>query len=174
MRIMARVLVGVAAVCLAGLAGGCEHFNVIVMLDKDDPGLKDAKGTLNSIEVNIVGVNQIEFPVWEQMSVTKYWEPGNRTRESAVKYVMTFGANAPDEQLLKIDDPIWKKWDERNAEYLFVLAFLPGEDKPGLADPRRIFLPYKTSKWESRYWGKDTIKIQLKSGGLTSLRQPNK
>lgn len=179
MRIMARVLVGVAAVCLAGLAGGCEHFNVHVLLDKNDPGLTDAKGTLKSIEVHIVGVNKTEFPVWEQMSMSKYWEVGNSIRESAVKYVMTFGAKSPaelvTEQVLKKNDPIWDKWDERNAEYLFVLAFLPGiEDKPGAADPRRIFLPYDPGKWEKRYWGNDTIKIELKSGGLTSLRQPNK
>jgi len=172
MRIVTRVLFGLAAVCLVG---GCEHFNVHVMLDKNDVGLKDDKGALKSIEVHIVAVSRTEFPRWETMSMTEYWEPGNPMRESAIKYVMTFGANSPIEQVLQKTDPIWAKWDERNAEQLLVLVFLPGiKDKPGEADPRRLILPYDSSKWENRYWGNDTIKIELRSGGLISLRQPNK
>jgi hypothetical protein len=175
MKMIKRVLVGVAAACLAGLAGGCEGFNVHVLLDKNDPGLKDAKGTLKSIEVNIVAVNDTELPRWEQMSMSSYWEPDNPIRKSAVKYVMTFGEKAPEEQLLKKTDPIWQTWKERKATQLLILAFLPGiADQPGKADPRRVILTLDSSKWENRYWGNDTIKIQLGSGGLTPLRQPNK
>jgi hypothetical protein len=109
------------------------------------------------------------------MSMSSYWEPGNPMRESAVKYVMTFGASAAKEQILAKSDPIWQKWKERKATHLLVMAFLPGiKDQPGGADPRRIILPLDSSKWEKRYWGNDTIKVQLGAGGLTPLRQPNK
>jgi len=175
MRIMTRVLVGVAAVCLAGLAGGCEGFNVHVMLDKNDPGMKDAKGTLKSIEVNIVAVNETELPRWETIPMSEYWDPENPLRKSAVKCVMTFGEKLPEEQLLKKDDPIWKTWKDRKATWLIILANLPGiKDQPGWADPRRIHMTLDSSKWENRYWGSDTIKIQIGSGGLTPLRQPNR
>lgn len=175
MRIMARVLVGVAAVCLAALSGGCEGFNVHVLLDKNDAGLKDAKGTLKSIEVNVVAVNDTELPRWEQMSMNAYWEPDNAIRKSAVKYVMTFSEKSPEELILKKDNPIWTTWKERKATQLLILAFLPGiADQPGKADPRRVILTLDSSKWENRYWGNDTIKIQLGAGGLTPLRQPNR
>lgn len=172
MRIMTRVLLGLAVACLAC---GCQHFNVHVMPDKNDVGLKDEKGVLKSIEIHIVAVSRTELPHWETMSMTDYWEPGNTTRESAIKHVMKFGENASTEQVLRKSDPIWKKWDDRNAQNLLVLAYLPWiKDVPGSADARRLILPYDPGKWENRYWGKDTIKIELRSGGLISLRQPNK
>ncbi len=172
MRILTRVFLGLAAVCLVG---GCEHFNVHVMLDQKDVGLKDEKGALKATEVHVVAVSETELPHWQTMSMTEYWEPGNATRESAIKHVMTFGENSPTEQVLGKNDPIWKKWDNRNAHSLLVLAFLPGiKDAAGSADARRLILPYDPGKWEQRYWGKDTIKVELRSGGLVSLRQPNK
>ena len=170
-----RAWFGLAAICLAGLVGGCQHFNVHVMPDMNDAGLKDDKGALKSLEIHIVAVSATEQSHWETMSMSEYWEPGNPTRESAIKYVMTFGENSPAEQVLRKDNPIWKKWDNRNAQSLIVLAFLPGiKDVPGSADARRLILPYDPGKWEKRYWGNDTIKIELRSGGLISLRQPNK
>lgn len=174
---MTRVWFGVAVICLAGLAGGCgEGFNVQVLLDKNDPGLKDEKGALKSIEVNIVAVNDAEWPRWEQMSMSDYWEVGNAMRTSAVKHVMTFSEGSPDFQVLKKADPIWQTWlKQRQAKHLLVLAFLPGiKDQVGAADPRRAILPLKVDRWEKYYWGEDTIRIQLGSGGLTPLRQPNR
>jgi len=171
-----RAWFGVAVICLAGLAGGCEGFNVHVLLDKNDPKLKDENGVLKSIEVHIVAVNDVELPRWEHMSMSDYWEPDNPIRTSAVKYVMTFGEGSPDSQVLAKSDPIWKTWlKQRKAKHLLVLAFLSGiKDQAGMPDPRRIILPLDPSKWENRYWGNDTIKIQLGSGGLTPLRQPNR
>jgi len=175
MGIMTRVLFGLAVMCLVGLVGGCEHFNVIVMLDANDTGLKDDTGALKSTQVDIVAVSRTEFPRWEKMSMSEYWEPGCPIPKSAIRHVMTFGEKLPIEQVLRKSDPIWKKWDERNAEYFLILTNLPGiKDEPGAADPRRLILPYDPGKWEKRYWGNDTIKIELRSGGLISLRQPNK
>jgi len=153
---------------LAVVAGGCGT-SVRVVLDETDPGLKDSKGALKSIEVNIVAVSYTELPKWEQKSMTEYWEPGDQLRQSAEKIVMTFGEGQPTEQKLAGNDPIWKKWDKRYAKHLLILANLPGiKDQAGGADVRRLILrTYKD------IWNED-IKVVLRSGGMTPMKDDGK
>ncbi len=179
MSMMRRIVLTVGVVSVAWLGGGCGEgpFDVEVSLAEGDPKLKDEDGTVRSIEVNLVAVNDTEKPVWEQVSMSEYWEPGNAIRDSAAKHVMTFGQGFPKTQVLKKKNAIWRTWlRERQAKHLFILADLPWiqQDKPGDADPRRLILPLEVGKWEWYLWGADTIKIQVSAGGLTSLRQPKK
>lgn len=179
---MKQVLIGVGLVCVAMVAGGCTEapFHVSVKLDESDPGLKDKIGAVQSIEVNVIAVNDVEFKRWEEMSMNAYWEPDNAVRKSAKKFVMTFGQDHPSRQVLTRQDPIWKNWlDERKATKVLVLAYIPWlrADKPGTADPRRIILPLDPWKYDWSLWpGEEakTIPILIQSGGLHCLRQPKK
>lgn len=167
------------AILLASLAAGCSPgaFNVEVYLDETDTGLRDKIGAVQSIEINFVGVNETEYRRWEQMSMNDYWEPDNRMRTSAIKYVLTFGEGHPKKQMLKISDPIWREWvTKRQANHLFVMAYLPWiqEDSPGNADPRREILPLERGRWEWSAWGSLTIPVELRATGMTLLRQPTK
>ncbi|MGB2823368.1 MAG: hypothetical protein WBF17_20465 [Phycisphaerae bacterium] len=169
----------VGAVCMACLVGGCNPgpFNVEILLDERDRGLQDKIGAVQSIEVNFVGVSDTDYRRWEQMSMNGFWEPDNKIRTSAIKYVMRFGEGHPKKQILSLKDPIWREWiDKRQANHLFVLAYLPWlqEDSPGDADPRRKILPLERGRWEWSAWGALTIPIELRATGMTLLRQPNK
>jgi len=177
MRTMKRVLLSVGATSLAWLAVGCGPgpFNVEVFLDESDTGLRDKVKAIQSLEVNLVGVNATEVNRWKQMSMNGYWEPDSPIRKSAKKYVMTFGQAHPKTQVLKKHDPVWSEWITKlKANHLFILVYLPWihKDQPGDADPRRIALPLEKGRWEWSLWGADTIKIQIGSGGITCLRQP--
>jgi hypothetical protein len=176
MNSSSRMVWALGAGLLACALGGCGygHFNMEVALDENDEGLRGKLGkTVQSIEVNLIGVNDTEFRRWEQVPMSQYWQPDNPFRLSAKKYVMTFGGSAARKQLLARSDPIWDVWQERNATHLFVLAYLPWitQDQPGEGDPRRIILPLKISCWDGYNWGANDIPIQLGSGGITSLRQ---
>jgi hypothetical protein len=179
MGTMNRAVLVIGTLALAFLAGGCDPgpFNVEVLLDDNDTGLRDKIGSVKSIEVDFIGVNESELERWKQMSVNSFWEPDNAIRAGAKKHVMTFGqSNLPKQVLLK-KELIWKTWiADRGAEYLVVVAYLPWiqKDQPGEADPRRVILPLKVSKWEWSLWGADTIPVQIGSGGMTLLRQPKK
>jgi hypothetical protein len=63
-------------------------------------------------------------------------------------------------------------WKERKAEYLFVLADLPGvyTDNVGNADARRLRLPAV----ESKHWGmrKKKIDIRIEESNVVSLTVP--
>ena len=123
-----------------------------------------------SIEVNLIGVSDTEFHRWTTTSMAQYWQPGNPMRENAKKYVMRFGRDLPQQQILKKNDPIWRVWSKRKAKHLFVLADLRGgfKDAPGNADPRRLILPiYKCWKWHQ-----DTIAVQLESNGVNCFTLP--
>ena len=179
MNRMKRLLLVVGLGSVASLAGGCAPgpFNVEVLLDERDTGLQDKIGAVQSIEVNLVGISDTDLRRWEEMSMNSYWEPDNKIRASAIKFVMRFGEGHPKKQKLSVNDPIWREWiEKRQANHLFVLAYLPWlqKDSPGDADPRRKTLPLERGRWEWSAWGSLTIPIELRATGMTLLRQPNK
>jgi hypothetical protein len=122
------------------------------------------------VEVHLVAVNRFEKDLWEQESMTNYWTPGNQLRQSAKDYtrIIRFG-QGPCKQTIPSSDPIRKKWRARQAEYLFVLADLPGTftDMPGNADARRVRLPAP----DSECWGltQREINISIESGKVVPL-----
>jgi hypothetical protein len=178
MGTMNKAVLVIGSLALTFLAAGCGEgpFNVQVGLDDNDTGLRDKIGSVKTVEVDLVGVNESELERWKQMSVKEFWEPDNAIRAGAKKYVMTFGQGNLPKQILVKKDPIWKIWiGDRKAKYLVVLAYLHWiKDQPGEADPRRVILPLEVEKWDWSLWGADTIPIQIGSGGMTLLRQPKK
>jgi hypothetical protein len=125
------------------------------------------------VEVHLVGVNRFEKDLWETTSMTDYWTPGNQLRKSAKEYtyVIQFG-RGPCEETLSKKDPIRKIWKKRKAEYLFILADLPGvyTDSAGNADVRRLRLP----ALDSDRWGlrKKKIDIRIEESNIVSLTVP--
>jgi len=146
------------------LAGGCSQ--AVNVITADDICEK-------SVEVHLVGVNRYEKDTWEAMSMTDYWKPENKIRESARAYthVIQFG-QGPCEIALAKNDPIRRIWKSRKSEYLFVLADLPDifPDFPGNADARRLRLPAVGSEdWGFR---KETINIRVEGSNIVSLTIP--
>ncbi|MHC4166091.1 MAG: hypothetical protein ACYSWQ_03960 [Planctomycetota bacterium] len=146
------------------LISGCSQKATVVA---SDPICK------KSVEVHLVGVNRFEKDLWETTSITDYWTPGSQLRKNAQEYthVIQFG-RGPCEVALGGKDPIVKVWKKRKAEYLFVLADLPGvyEDSDGNADARRLRLPALGSKrWGMR---KKKINIRIEESNIVSLTVP--
>jgi hypothetical protein len=153
---------GVLVGCM--LAGGCSR--VVNVIATEDICKK-------SVEVHLVGVNRFEKDQWETMSMTDYWYPTNQLRKSAKEYtyVVRFG-QGPCEQSLGKKEPVRDTWKSRKAEYLFVLADLPGTfpDLPGNADARRLRLPAPSSKcWKQ---SQKEINIRIESSNIVPLTIP--
>ncbi len=157
----------VSTMLLLGLlTGGCSQKVTVVA---SDPICK------KSVEVHLVGVNRLELETdsWEKTSMTDYWAPGSELRKRAQEYthVIQFG-QGPCEVALGKKDPIRKVWKKKKAEYLFVLADLPGthEDSEGSTDARRLRLPALGSK----RWGmsKKKIDIRIEESNIVSLTVP--
>jgi hypothetical protein len=151
------------------LAGGCSVIrgSKSVNVTASDPICK------KSVEVHLVGINSSEKDLWETMSMTDYWTPGNQLRKSAKEYtyVIQFG-RGPCMASLGKKDPIWRTWKDRKVEYLFVLADLPGvfTDSPGNADARRLQLPAANSKrWG---WRNKKIDIRIEESNVVTLTIP--
>lgn len=146
------------------LAGGCSR--VVNVAATEDICTK-------SVEVHLVGVNRFEKDRWDTMSMTRYWDPENPDRISAkdYTYVIQFG-QGPCEKTLAKKDPIHNIWKSRKAEYLFVLADLPGmfSDRPGNADARRLRLPGIGSKCWKR--GQREINISIERSNIVPLTIP--
>jgi len=126
-----------------------------------------------SVEVHLVGINSSEKDLWETMSMTDYWTPGNQLRKSAQEYtyVIQFG-RGPCMVTLGKKDPIRRTWKNRKIQYLYVLADLPGvfADSAGNADARRMQLPAANSKrWG---WRDKKIDIRIEESNIVSLTIP--
>jgi hypothetical protein len=157
-------LVLAGLISLASLLGGCatapkpQAYSIKVELD---PALA---GT--SLQVDVMGANKVsDLPKWESYSVTEYWQPGNVARRDARKATMQFGRGRPESQILAANDPRWSEWMNTGAQYLVILADLPGSwtDRPGNADPRRVILPLDKSEWVK---GTGTIEFVIQQSGI--------
>jgi hypothetical protein len=148
---------------IALLGSGCAQRIVNVEATEDICG--------KSVEIHLVGVNESQQRQWDTESMTRYWEPENQLRKSAKEYtyVIKFGQGQPCEAILGGKEPVRDEWKKRKAEYLYVLADLPGifEDKDGNADARRLRIPFLTSKcWKFQ---DKKIEINVENSGIVCL-----
>jgi hypothetical protein len=152
---------------IAGGCGGIPRSRYISLTATEDVCKK-------SVEVHLVGVNRSEKEQWEKVSMTEYWQPKNPLRDSAKEYTHVFHfGEEPCEKILSKKDPIQKVWKKkRKAEYLFIMADLPGlfPDMDGNADARRLQLPAPYSKcWELL---QTEIRLEIDSSKIVSLTIP--
>lgn len=102
-----------------------------------------------SIQVDIIGISQAEYPIWANKPVSEYFNPSDRTRTRAIKKTMTFYASDNAPKALSNHDILWDQWAPRDIAYLVVLADIPGKhiDQHGSLDQRRLFLPLNANHW---------------------------
>jgi hypothetical protein len=131
--------------------------------------------TANSVEVNLVGVNQRDYARWASYPVNQYWSPNDPLRREVHAggraYVMVLSADDPKPKELSRSDPIWSKWRTDGATQLFVLAFLPGarpESGRSGGDPQRLIFPLDNCRWK----GVDMLGVTVEPSGLTSRSVP--
>src|SRR6267143_6159836 len=156
-------LISILAVCLSGCAsckpgvpGGPQAYEVKVSLD---PSLLQA-----SVVVDVVGVNAVSLPRWENYSMSQYWKAGDALRNDADKVTLSFvSGNSPTNRLARTD-PKWTSWLAKGATHLLVLADLPGApaDKPGNQDARRYILPLGRCWWPNKT---KTLTVQVHKSG---------
>ena len=160
---------------LAG-CGGIGRFDVVVTLDKE--GFKGELGTIPSVEINLIGVNQVEYPEWSAKSMTAYWEPDHPPRITMVRkgyaHVMTFGEEQPIRQVLYRSHSIWNEWEAKGSAHLLVLSNYPRvcKDQAGNADPRRNILPLEKKRWKGYFWGKRVLWLEVTPSGLICHTPP--
>jgi hypothetical protein len=152
----------IALLATGFLTGGCDWIKPMVTRTISVTAADDV--CKKSVEVHLVGVPRWERDTWAEMSMSEYWEPENELRKRAEEYtyVIRFGKE-PCKRVFGKEEPMRKVWKEEcKAEYLFVLADLPGvfDDHLGNKDARRVEVP----ALDSDDWGwQKEIEIVIKS-----------
>ena len=160
---LASILSGTLLSLMCGCVGDAVGRYGVVLSNERNPR--------QSVQVDVVAVNDTEYGQWRSYSMTDYWRPDDRLRRDAADYRRTFrfGLHQSAVQELKIEDAVWQKWESMGARHLFILADLGAfEDKMGENDPRRLILPL-----ERRRWDDETIRIRVDSSGIRCLTPPN-
>jgi len=110
-----------------------------------------------SIEVDLIGISEIERPAWEGYDLDQYWTAGDSRRANADKLSRNLETGQP--WVVSRADPQWQKWLSHGATELLILANLPGHFTAGPTDPRRTFLPLAPSQWKTKS-GRLEIEVQ--------------
>ncbi|MGA2441277.1 MAG: hypothetical protein ABSH08_09965 [Tepidisphaeraceae bacterium] len=140
-------------------------FDVTVSLD-------DATAKTNSVEIDLVAVNQNELKRWDNVSVDDYWQPDNALRRTEDKFVMKFD-DASNSKTLPVDDPHWAEWQSHTAMYLVAIGYIPGvaASGEGEADPRRQIVTVDAYRW--RHNKATELKFEVDSSGIRCITQPD-
>jgi len=157
-------VVGFASAMLVCAGCGSWPKNVVV---REDKSLNDG-GTWAVVEVHLIGVNKVELPRWQNLSVSEYWSPsGEGRRPNEYTKVLRLGTGSTTVTVGK-DDPIWKKWTSGGKTDLVVLADLKGirEGQAGQADPRRLVVPIKKVRYANSV---QQITISVERNGVSLL-----
>lgn len=159
------VLLGGTAMLMVGCTDKVQPYLLVV--ECDDAIAK------RSVEVDLLGVTALEKPEWEAYSVSKYWEPDDKKRASAVdKVIKEFGPGHPRRYVLSLKDPavkqIWSAWMGRGVTDLIVIAHLKSVtgDERGNADPRRKTLPLKLKLVKELYPKAKGFRIFVQDGSV--------
>ena len=163
---------------MAALVGctGMGRFDLEVTLDQN--AFQAELSTIPSVEVNFIGVNRVEHPVWSNYSINKYWMPENPQRVSAARQqqtaAITFDQQSPFRQVISRTNRVWDRWRAKGAMHLIVLCNYPrtSQDKPGDADVRRVVLPLDKQRWAGYFWGRRRIRFHVSPRGIDCLTPP--
>lgn len=152
-----------AAAAVLVLLGGCSRLGQYTVQ-------VESTASMDSIQVDIVGVNEAEYERWATYSMDAYWAPGNAFRNNAAdRVVLRFGMGCEARQTIGRKDPCWKAWRARQCRYLFILTNAgPLRSTEGTpSDPRRLILPLEKKRWDGR-----TIEIRVLPGGVVCVNGP--
>ena len=118
----------------------------------------------SSVEVNLVGVNELGKSNWEQLKIDNWW--GSIKYHDAEKHVMKFGQGQEKTQILAKKDTIWNQWLGSGSKYLYVIADIPNiiSKNLGSADPRVLSLPLRKDCWKAK-----TVIVKVDSSQVQSL-----
>jgi len=124
----------------------------------------------DSIQVDLVGVNDAEYERWAAYPLDEYWSPTNTFRKNAAdRVVLRFGMGHERVQSIGRKDACWTAWRARQCRYLFVLTNAgPLRSGEGAAvDPRRLILPLERKRWDGK-----SIQVQVQPGGVVCVNGP--
>jgi hypothetical protein len=167
--LIVRLAIGLGILVLMGCSPSpgtkTKPFDVTVSLD-------DTTAKTNSVEVDLVGVNQNELKRWDNVAVDDYWRPDNALRRTEDKYVMKFD-DASTSKTLAVDDSHWTDWQNHTAMYLVAIGYIPGVagSGEGESDPRRQIVTIDAYRW--RHNKAKELKFEVDSSGIRCITQPD-
>jgi hypothetical protein len=152
-----------AAVAVVVLLTGCSRLGQYTVQ-------VESGSATDSIQVDVVGVNEAEYERWATYPLDAYWSPADAFRKNAAdRVVLRFGMGRDREQVIARKDTCWQAWRARQCRHLFVLTNAgPLRSSEGLqSDPRRLILPLEKKRWDDK-----TIRIQVQPGGVVCVNGP--
>jgi hypothetical protein len=126
-----------------------------------------SKQTPASIEVDLIGITEMERPGWEGYDIDKYWKSGDLRRANADKLSANLPTGTP--WTVSREDPKWQGWMRRGATELLLIANLPGHFAPGPSDPRRVFIPLDKNAWRAQ---DKTLQIDVQDDSVRMMTPP--
>lgn len=125
----------------------------------------------SSVVVDVIPADEYDLERLRTYSINKYWQADDPMRKDLTKVSFSFVSGNHLDREIKATDPRWKKWIKSGAQYLVIIADLPGvyQDRSGSQDPRRQMLPICRCYWPS---GTKDLTVEVQASGVRVVTPP--
>lgn len=166
------VAVLAAMTCMLGACDSAPRMGQYTFAVSMDESMKDGSGAYQTVEVDLIGVNDMSMAKWRGMKVDTYMQPGNAMRQSAKdrRRTLYFSNTDHAQKEVYFNDAIWNQWAGSKATSVFVVALMAMDvDATGAGtDPRIIEVPLTMEMWKNR----QRIEFQVSAGGVVMVSAP--
>ena len=145
--------------------------------------------TAAPVRVDVVGINVIDLPHWQAVTVDAYWTNGAMAmRKNADRLTFQLVSDKFDVEEATVPhgkeglsgvghdtltvtrtNAVWNKWKTRNAGYLVVIGDFPGSS-PGTPDLRKLIVPLTSKHWDAE---RGTLQIEIQESQVYVVTRPS-
>lgn len=166
------VAVLAAMSCLLGACDSAPRMGQYTFKVSMDSSMANSSGSYPTVEVDLVGVNDMSIARWRGMKVDTYMQPGNPMRQAAkdIRKTLYFSNADHGTQVVYFNDAIWNQWAASKSTSVFVVALMAmdAEDIGAGGEPRVIEVPLTMEMWKNR----QEIEFKVSSGGVRMVSAP--
>ncbi len=163
---------GLAALFVAAFITGCSSStpkSEIGIYLSDD--IQDFYGYCPTLEVDIVGLTEVEQKRMLSYDIDRYFQPPEQFRKSLAPVTAKFSDQNMTAKFLDSDDDVWDTWDDKGVTHLGIIVNLPtvSEIKDIASDPRKLIIDLNKG-----FISASTHSIVVAGSGIIEVKNPPK
>ncbi len=133
--------------------------------------IQDFYGYCPTLEVDIVGLTEVEQKRMLSYDIDRYFQPPEQFRKSLTPVTAKFSDQNMNAKILDSGDDIWDKWDDKGVTHLGIIVNLPtvSEIKDIASDPRKLIIDLNKG-----FISASTHNIVVAGSGIIEVKNPPK
>jgi hypothetical protein len=155
---------------LSGCSSSTPKSEIGIYLADD---IRDFYGYCPTLEVDIVGLNDVEQKRLLGYDVDLYFQPPEQFRKSLRPLTAKFSEENMTAKILDNDDPIWSRWNDKGVTFIAFIVNLPtvSDLKDKATDARKLIVDINK---RTNFMRASTHNIMVGGSGIVDVKNPPK